>query len=80
MSNEEACLMMEVPSSPRPGWDYYLDYQKHEWIHVADNDDMTWWLSRITFCPDLPDGNHLSGKEWKKIVMNDSREVFDFYI
>lgn len=79
MNKEERSKMMAVPTTSRPGWDYYWDYKNHKWVQVKDDDDMTWWMDRLVKDGSKSVSGMLSGKEWKEMFHREC-EVFDYYL
>lgn len=79
MTIDDRCKLMEVPTDKRPGWDYYWDYDKHKWVQVKDDDDMTWWMDRIVENGSRLLSGKFSGKEWKDMFRNEGK-VFDYFI
>ena len=67
------------PTKPRPGWDYYWEPEKGEWVQVQDNDDMTWWQARyFGFKPQKgdvwPENMRLTGKQWKELFVSPMKD------
>lgn len=62
------------PSEKQPALDYYWDYGKEKWVHVHDNDDMSWVIERFLGYNSYPGykdpkctvDTTFSGREWKE--------------
>lgn len=72
-----------IPTKPRPGWAYYWNPEKGEWVFVEDDADMTWWLDRQCNIESTPEKRLegglkglLTGKEWKALQKRDRNPKF----
>ena len=66
----------EFPASPAPGNEYWWDGDNGKWVHIEDNDDMSWVIECLMNRDANPDKKVAnmsvlhSGKAWKEILNN----------